>query len=192
MNDFFVPVSKYIYFDEAGNLLSVSNSNTQEGSYFETTYDEVKNLISGKEQFTNYVVLFDTIKKSYILKHRFNEDEIMFDINNQIYLVPRHTLDRPDLLIVQNIKDKEWQFILDSSIKDNFKNKKIAFNKSLSFSFTQYNDPHQLEYYLTLSMEQLIEGDVKLPFKSQIELDSTALSVYTIKRLDTYHHEVIQ
>ena len=71
MNDFYIPILKYVYFDEDGNLLSVSNNNLEEGSYFETTYDEVKNLISGKEQFSHYVVLFDTIKKSYILKHRF-------------------------------------------------------------------------------------------------------------------------
>ena len=192
MNDFYIPILKYVYFDEDGNLLSVSNNNLEEGSYFETTYDEVKNLISGKEQFSHYVVLFDTIKKFYILKHRFNEEDIMFDINNQIYLISKRVISRPDLLIIQNIKDKEWQFMLDQGIKDNFKNNKISFNKNLSFSITRYNDPHRLENFLNLSMEQLIKEDVKIPFKSQIELDSDALSVYTVKRLETYYHEVIQ
>ena len=90
------------------------------------------------------------------------------------------------------IKDKEWQFMLDQGIKDNFKNNKISFNKNLSFSITRYNDPHRLENFLNLSMEQLIKEDVKIPLKSQIELDSDALSVYTVKRLETYYHEVIQ
>lgn len=190
-NVIFVSDKKYVYFDEEGNLLSISNNNQDEGNYLETSFNEVEGLITGREQFFQYYVLFDTIKKTYVLKHRFNEEEIAFNINDQIFYVGRDNVKRPDLTIIQDCKKGCWKFKLDKSIKDNFKNKKISFGKSLQFSITAFNDPHQLERFITVDFNQLVERTVEIKFESDLELDSTALSVYTVKRLETYSHEVV-
>lgn len=191
MNDIYVPIKKYVYFDDSGNLLSINNTNTEPGNYLESTFSEVENLITGKEQYYHYYVLFDTIKKTYVLKHKFNEEEIFFNINEQIFQVDRKKVKRPDLKIVQDCKNRCWKFSLDKSIKDNFKNKKISFGKNLQFSITQYNDPHQLERFISIEFSLLINKTISIPFLTDNELDPTQLSVYTIKRLETYSHEVI-
>ena len=60
------------------------------------------------------------------------------------------------------------------------------------FSITKYNDPHILERVVILKLNKLVENkSVKIPFETEIELDPNALSVYTIKRLESYQHEVI-
>jgi hypothetical protein len=60
------------------------------------------------------------------------------------------------------------------------------------FSITKYNDPHILERVVVLRLTELVEKtSVKIPFETDIELDSSALSVYTVKRLESYQHEVI-
>lgn len=187
----YVPTKKYVYFDEDGNLLSVGNSNSEPGSFIEVEEADVINLITGKEQFYHYQVLFDTVKKNYILKHRFNEEDVTFDINTQIHKIPRNDTYRADLKITQDIKNKVWRFELDMAIKDNFRNKKLSFSKPLVFSITRYNDPHQLEKYVSITFEQILDTPHELSFDSQIELDPNGLSVYTIKRLETYYHEVI-
>lgn len=188
----YISNKKFVYFDDNGNLLSVGNSNTDDGLYIEVDTSEVYNLITGQEQFHTYQVIFDTIKKSYVLKHRFNDEEVVFNINTQVHRVPNHTYDyRPDLTVIQDIKNSKWIFKLDESIKENLKTKKVSLDRPLMFSITRFNDPHQLERCIIISLTDLIYKDFEIAFENQIEHRSELLSVYTIKRLETYYHEVI-
>jgi hypothetical protein len=186
----YVSTKRYVYFDEDGNLTAVSNVNTEPGNYVEVEFADIANLITGKEHFFHYYVAFDTVSKSYVLKHKLNEEDFTFDVNNQIYKIPNSSA-RTDIKIIQDIPNKKWTIVLDEIIRDNFKSKKMIFTKSLNFSFTRYNDPHQLEKFLTIELNSLIEQDLHIDFENQIELDPNALSVYTIKRLETYSHEVL-
>jgi len=188
----YISNKKFVYFDDNGNLLSVGNSNTDDGLYIEVDTSEVYNLITGQEQFHTYQVIFDTIKKSHVLKHRFNDEEVVFNINTQVHRVPNHTYDyRPDLTVIQDIKNSKWIFKLDESIKENLKTKKVSLDRPLMFSITRFNDPHQLERCIVISLTDLIYKDFEIAFENQIEHRSELLSVYTIKRLETYYHEVI-
>lgn len=193
MNDIlYVPTKKYVYFDDKGNILSVSNTNKAEGNYVETDIEDVRNLITGKEQFFHYHVTFDTAKKTYILKHVYDEDDYHYDVNDRIHCLSRTQNDKADLTVQQDTKNKSWKFILDDEIKTNIKIKKIYYNKPLLFSITRKNDPNQLERIITLNIRDLVDKDVhEIPFEFEIELDSNALSVYTTKRLESYYHEVI-
>jgi hypothetical protein len=186
----YVSTKRYVYFDEEGNLTAVSNVNTEPGNYVEVEFADIENLITGKEHFFHYYIAFDTASKSYVLKHKLNEEDFTFDVNNQIYKIPNSSA-RTDIKIIQDIPNKKWTIVLDEIIRDNFKSKKMIFTKSLNFSFTRYNDPHQLEKFLTIELNSLIEQDLHIDFENQIELDPNALSVYTIKRLETYSHEVL-
>jgi hypothetical protein len=191
-DNLYVSNKKFVYFDDLGNLLSVGNSNDSEGLYIEVDVDEVYNLITGQEQFHTYQVIFDTIKKNYILKHRFNNEEVVFDINTQVHKIPEYkSSSRPDLTIVQDIENKKWVFKLDESIKENLKTKKVSLDRPLMFSITRFNDPHQLERCIIVNLTDLIYNDYEILFENQIEHTVGLLSVYTIKRLETYYHEVI-
>lgn len=188
-----IPTHKYVYFDDNGNLISVSNTNVEPGNFIQVELCDIENILTGKEQFWHYQVIFDTIKKTYVLKHVFNDEKINLDVNVDVHKITRKKLDRPDLTVIQNIKEKRWQFILDTAIKENFKTKNIHLDKTLSFSITRYNDPHQLEKFFTIRIGELLsDTDVEFEFVSEIEIDANALSVYTTKRLETYLHEVIE
>lgn len=192
MNNLYVPITKYVYFDNDGNLLSISNTNKDEGNFVEVDPSDVENLIKGKEQFSQYCVIFDTLTKNFVLKHRFNDEDRVFNINNQIHKLFRAEGIRSDLELTQDIKNKKWIFVLDETIRENFKSKNIFIEKPLYFSLTEFNNPHILERILKITVKDLIENDsVEIPFETDLELDPDALSVYTIKRFETYHHEVI-
>ena len=121
-----------------------------------------------------------------------NDEEVVFDINTQVHRVPNHTFDyRPDLTVIQDIKNSKWIFKLDESIKENLKTKKVSLDRPLMFSITRFNDPHQLERCIIISLTDLIYKDFEIAFENQIEHMFGLLSVYTIKRLETYYHEVI-
>lgn len=194
MNDIlYVPTKKYVYFDEKGNLLSISNTNKTDGNYVEVELEDVKNLITGKDQFFHYHVIFDTTKKNYVLKHVYDEDDYQYNVNDRIHRLSRIKQDIVDLTIQQNIKSKLWSFVLDTEIRDRIRSKQIYYNKPLMFSITRKNDPNQLERIITVNIKDLIDKeDFSIPFEFEIELDVNALSVYTTKRLESYHHEVIE
>lgn len=187
----YVSTKKYVYFNESGEIMSVGNSIDETGNYIEVEFNEVANLITGQEQLHQYQVIFDTVKKTYVLRHKFNDEEVVFDINSQIHKIPRLFNSNADLVVKQDLNKKMWIFSLNETIKENLKNKTLSVNKPLIFSFTRFNDPHQLEKFITIELNELVTKDVEIPFTTQIELDIFALSVYTIKRLETYYHEVI-
>jgi hypothetical protein len=192
METIVIPQRRYVYFDDDGNILSVSNRNTVTGNYIQVSNEEVAGMISGKEQMFHYHVIFDTVSKKYVLKHRYNDEDVVFDINNQIHYIKRKDDQRADIKVIQDIENKEWKIILDEGIRENFKEKSISLEKTLMFSITKYNDPHILERVVILKLNKLVENkSVKIPFETEIELDPNALSVYTIKRLESYQHEVI-
>ena len=187
----YVQTKRYVYFDNDGEILSISNQNKNEGSYIETDVDQVINLITGKEVLSNYVVMFDPVTKQNVIRHRFIEEELQFDINNQIYKVPTEKLARPDFTLQQDVKNKRWNFILDNLLQENLKKQTVRFSSKLNFSITSKNDPHNLYQYFTIDLETLTEN-YSIPFVSEIELDIGQISVYTTKRLETYYHEVIE
>ena len=86
----------------------------------------------------------------------------------------------------------EFGSLLSISNSEGENGKSIVINLSLMFSVTGYNEVQSLERVLIIELSKLISNDyVKIPFTSQIELSDSALSVYTIKRLESYHHKVI-
>jgi hypothetical protein len=187
-----IPRKRYVYFDDTGNILSISNTIAAAGNYIQVPDEEVEGLISGKEQMYHYQVIFDTITKTYALRHKYNDEDTVFNVNNQIHQIKRKKSHRPDIRVIQDLPKKQWKIMLDKGIRENFKEHSISIDKSLMFSITKYNDPHILERVIVLRLRELIKNySIKIPFETKIELDPTALSVYTVKRLESYQHEVI-
>jgi hypothetical protein len=192
MESIIIPTRRYVYFDDDGTILSISNRDTFEGNYIQVPDEDVAGLISGKEQMYHYWVVFDTVTKQYVLKHKYNDEDTVFDVNNQIHHIERKTGSRPDIRVIQDLPKKQWKIMLDKGIRENFKEKTMSIDKHLMFSITAYNDPHILERVIVLRLTDLVnKASIKIPFETVIELDPNALSVYTVKRLESYQHEVI-
>lgn len=188
----YIPTTRFIYFDESGSLLSISNSKSETGNFIEVDYAQVADLVSGKQQLHQYYITFDIIIKTYVLELR-NTDDTNNIVNHQLHYIDRTSSELiPDLTITQNISKKEWVIALADPVRKNFSGKNISVNLSLMFSVTGYNEVQSLERVIIVEISELISNNcVKIPFTSQIELDDSALSVYTIKRLESYHHRVI-
>ena len=120
----YVSNERYVYFDDTGNLIRISNKDNIEGNYITVQLDDVMSMITGAEGMEKYVVLFDTVTKQNVLRSRYIEEEIQFDINSQIYQLPTIKPNRPDFTIQQDIPNKVWRLILDETLQYNL-NKKV-------------------------------------------------------------------
>ena len=182
-----VITERYVYFDEIGNIEKISNHNNDEGQYVKTSIEDVYDIMSGIKTMDSFFVIFDSVQKKHIIKSRFVEDEIKFNINDQIYKIPQTKIDRPDLTVKQNILKKQWDIELDPMLDENIKNRKLIFSSAYNFSVCGKNDPHNFYQYFQIDLNNI----KSIPFVSDYELDIGSVSVYTTKRLDTYYHEVI-
>lgn len=182
---------RYVYFDEEGSITQIGNSFKEDSNYIKVDYDEVANLITGKEVVSNYVVIFDNLTKAHKLMHRFVEDEHRFDINDQIYQIPNTFSSRPDITITQDIKNSCWKIKLDEAISDNLQKGKLVYKSQLGFSITDKNNPHVLHQFISINTADLAKNVLKFKFSSDLELDANAISIYTIKRFEEYYHEVL-
>jgi len=191
MGNFSVPTTRFVYFDEAGEITAISNNKQNNDRFIVVDLNEVYNLIVGKEVLSNYIVMYDPITKQNVLRHRFIEEEIQFDINNQIYKVPTVSVMRPDFTLQQDTKNYRWNLKLDEVLEESIKNQTVKFSSKLNFSITKRNDPHVLYNYFIVDLENY-SPHYNIPFASDLELDVDNVSVYTTKRLETYYHEVLE
>lgn len=188
MNDIiYIPTHKYVYFNEDGTINAVSNSNKQNGNYIQVDNVDVMNLVTGKEQFEHYRVILDKKTKQYVLKHMYSQEEHYYDVGYQIYEIPTTKSEDNDLTITRDISNKCWTF----SLSDDLRQTMIKYETPMGFSVTEAGDPHQLIRYIVIKLNDLITNkNFSIPFEYESELDQTALSVYTTKRLETYYYEV--
>lgn len=188
----FVPMEKYVVFDNNGNLQGIYNRQPVDENYIKVDTSDVETLISGKEQFRHYLVVFDKTQKKHVLKHIYNEENYLDNINDQIYCIPTSKEADPDVIVKQDIKNKKWRFEIDKEIKRNFENNNLNFTQPMGFSITRKNNPNHLERYFIIDVMSILSGNYTIDFEDEIELDPNALSVYTAKRLESYYHEVLQ
>lgn len=191
MTNLYVPTTRYVYFDEGGEITAISNGKQDGKNFIIVELEEVYNLIIGKEVLSNYIVMYDPVTKQNVVRHRFIEEEIQFDINNQIHKVSTTPVQRPDFTLQQDIKNKKWNLKLDEVLEESLKNQTVKFSSKLNFSITKRNDPHTLYNYFIIDLEKFSVG-YSIPFASDLELDVDNVSVYTTKRLETYYHEVLR
>lgn len=189
----YVPTIRYIYYTDQGEITSISNSNNLEGSCIEVELDNVINFLTGKESASSYLVVYDTLIKKYVLKLKHDVSETTFCVNDDIYKVQRSLIQKPDLIITQDINHKIWRFSIDSELKKYLLSQDTSYNKKIHFSITCKNDPHELHRLILVDFADLVNNDsVDIAFICQNEESADNLSVYTTKRFETYIHKVIK
>ena len=187
----YVPTDRYIYYDDQGEITSISNTNDLEGNYILLPLEKVINFLTGKESASSYIVIYDTLLKQNVLKLKYQSDEMTFYVNDDIFKVPQELDGKPDLIITQDIKNKKWIFTVDQGLQSYLKSQVLSYNKKIHISITRKNDPHDLYHLIIFDFDKLINDRIlEVPFRYQSEESETDLSVYTSKRFETYVYEV--
>jgi len=189
-----VASERYAVFDPiTGELISLPNKKPTEGSFIPVAEDDVKGILEGRESMHFYYVHYIKRAKTYELRQRSNHDIDSYFVDDLIYDIPTEA-DNPDITITKNVKDTCWKFTIGGDLEMNILAQKISLtNSSISFSITKKDDPNILYKTLRFSFDKLINGKyLVLPFSDKFEFDNEPVSVYTIKKFDSYKYEVIK
>lgn len=175
-----VNLKRYVCFNTKGEIEKISITPDEVLENLEVNFDEIKDLMSGKESLLNYKVEYDFIDKKYLLK---NILQLQIDntVNSFLYELPFDETD-PEITICQNMKENCWQIEID---KDFFSKLGNSLNlENMFFSVTKKNDPNILYRMLRFNED-------KIPFTYKFEFDKTPVSIYTVKKYSKYKFEVI-
>ena len=188
----YVPTKKYVYYDEEGNITSITNRIVSDDPYIEVENSDVKPITSGQDQMTNYFVEFDTLTKQYLFKHKKINNKSFVSIRDNVHQITKENSENYDLKIIRDNINKQWIFKLDTELRENLKETYSRYAQTMNFSITREDEPHNLYQMVKIKVKDLIVNkDVKIPFVKEKFFDNKEISVYTVRKFRTYSYEEI-
>lgn len=184
----------YVCFEpDTGTILKVTNTlSNADKNFISVDINDVRTLLSGEEQLTNYKVEFNPKTKELEFKPRYELHVSNFNINDVIYQVPQN-VDDADLTVIQDLDNKCWKVLISSELKRNLKNKGVGLNMNIYFSITALNDPNLLYKILDIDFSRSLRDHYFVaPFTEEFEKDICDISLYTAKQFDTYSFKRIK
>lgn len=181
-------VPMYVYFDNDGNLIKITNYIIEAESYIVVDYDLVSGLMNGTESLSNYKVEKKSNTEYQLIKN-YENNRVFYDVDSRIYVIPKNN-PSANLIIYQDIKNKKWVFKLDKNTKSVFMKNSPSIKIKLSFSITAKDDPNYLYRFIEFDFAEILKRRLEIPFR-YIDEQSVNISIYTNKKLNSYTHEVI-
>lgn len=189
---FYIPTKKYVYYDENGTILSITNRIVSDDPYIEVENSDVKTIINGQDQITNFCVEYDTLTKKYVLKHKKINNKTFISIKDNIFQIPNNAVDDYDLKILRDNINKQWIIELDKELRENLKTTYSNYSNVMHFSITEKNDPNCLLQMITIRVKDLVNNkSLKIKFSKENAFDNKEISVYTVRKFQTYSYEEI-
>jgi len=186
-----VDLQSYVYYNkDTGKIHKISSSNVPDNDYeiIKLSNEEVRPILTGEKRTEEFVVKYDIKAKQVRLTELLHED-ITGAGSTIYYQLPANNEDTADITICQDTINKVWKIIINPAIKKVLTGTTI---NTLYFSITSKNDPNifyrSLEFNISNS---LVDDDLTIPFKYDIERSFDDVSIYTSKYFDSYSHEVI-
>lgn len=182
---------RFVYFDEIGEITKITNYNEDDTlSFIKVDYKFVEKIMEGTLPSFNFMVIYDIGIREYVIKPKILMNEFTYTVNDRIHEIKKNIIDA-DLTIIQDMKNACWKFNINDSLRSQLLAQNISINTPLMFSITKKHNPHVLFRTVEVKFSEILEQlDFSVPFM-YIDENNTSLSVYTIKKMQSYNHEVL-
>jgi len=144
---FFKPNIWFVYYDERGNILAITNEKKPEGNFVEVSEDLVLDFLTGKKNYLNFTIKGqDVFEERPITKVSHYKDLLVVgdDANAEFRI---------------KVLDNQIHFVLKSEIKDQYQH-----SGTLQFFIVDKHDHNFLLETMNVKMEELVSLGVILPF----------------------------
>lgn len=182
---------RFVYFDKDGEITKITNYEEDDNSSFiKLDYSKVENILEGSVSSVDFSIIYDILTREYVLTQKANKNDFIYDINNRIHEIKQDITD-PDFTVIQDLQNKCWKFKINETLRDHLEKNNLSISTPLFFSITRKYDPHILYRTISIKFSNILEKlDFSIPFVYTNE-NTENLSIYTIKQLQTYKHEVL-
>ena len=170
----------YVHYDTEGKVHLVSNVKDDTLNNFEINVDLIPNFIKGFKDCTKYKIdYFFNINAGLISDVEEQEDLIKTDYI--LYELPKIEENMLDVVFEHNKETKTWSASVMSHATE-----RLSIVPYIPFYVCKKDNPYFLIASYKANAEDLMKGLVKFDFVSDLELDFSTLSVYTIKKFRNY------
>lgn len=191
-NDIAITQNKFIYYEpDTGNIIKISNKlEDTTHSVLEIDASLVLDIFTGDKQISQFRVKYDLTLKCKSLVE-ISDSTVISSLTDRFFKIPKNIESNPDLIIIQNFKNKEWEMRIDDSLLSMSYTEAHNYKKVL-FSITSENDPNIVYRTLNVDLNELLTAQsLSYPFQYESEKHYNNVSIYTPKYFNTYSHEVI-
>jgi hypothetical protein len=170
----------YVHYDNDGNVHLVSNVKDENLNNFEIGVELIPNFIKGLKDGTKYKIdYFFNINAGLISD--IDEQEDLIKTDYILYEIPKNDLKIYDIKIEHDASSNSWTASVMSQAAE-----RLSIVPTVPFYVCRKNNPYFLIASHVANSTDLIKGSVKFEFISDLELDFSNLSVYTIKKFRDY------
>lgn len=183
--------TRFVYFDETGELTKITNY-LEDGasSFIKVDYKKVEDILQGTISSFEFIVTYDPSTRDYDIRSKIINNEIINDVNNRIYEIKKNVSD-PDITIIQDTTTKCWKFKINQEILNNIVSNNMLISTPLIFSITKKHNPNILYRTFTVNFSDILEDiDFSIPFV-YTEEETRNFSIYTVKKMQSYNYEVL-
>lgn len=180
-----ITTKRFVVYDDDGYIYAIQTKPDDKLNNLETEIENVEKFLNGSDSFTKYRVEYDFIDKEYkIVSPKEYQDS--FKQESFLYRIPTQSANNADVKIIQDNVNRCWKLVIDPELPEELKNKKINIDPSTQFySVTKKNDPNVLITVLRF------DKTLTVPFADNFKFDNVEVSVYTMRKFNTYEHEVV-
>jgi hypothetical protein len=188
---------RHVCYDvDTGIIKSISTSQVENMPFVLVHFDQVKDILEGKDFVENYKIIFSSDDKDFVFVKKEDEEEILQSINDVIFQIPflvntgypiiYDSLN--DITIIQDYNDTCWKVYINGGLAYRLKKKNLYFDKSFDFYITDYNDPNILHKTISVPVKDLLVNFcVIFPF-DELEYQEQRVSIFTRKLFTKYQH----
>jgi hypothetical protein len=172
--------SFFVHYDNEGKVSLVSNVKDETLNNFEISTDLIPNFVRGFKDCTKYKIdYFFNIGAGLISDTEEQEDLVKTDYI--LYELPKTDFKTYDILFEHDSIEQVWSATVMPHAAE-----RLAIVANVSFYVCKKDNPYFLMAEYTANSSELVNGSVKFQFNSDLELDFSNLSVYTIKKFRDY------
>ena len=172
--------SFFVHYDSEGKVNLVSNVKDETLNNFEISTDLIPNFVRGFKDCTKYKIdYFFNIGAGLISDIEEQEDLVKTDYI--LYELPKTNFKTYDILFEHDSIEQVWSATVMPHAAE-----RLAIVANVSFYVCKKDNPYFLMAEYTANSSELVNGSVKFQFNSDLELDFSNLSVYTIKKFRDY------
>lgn len=191
-DDILINTDRYVYFMDDGTITKVLNYIEESENYIVVEYLMVEDILSGKDTVLNYIVLYNKENSTYELKKRLSNNIFVNKVSDIIHEFSRNVDSPSDLTVIQDLSNKKWIFKLSDAFINQITSQKVSIQAPIVVSVTSRGDPHILYKVLTVKIDDIAKSPNGLSLEFTENCESLKhLSLYTVKKLQSYKYEVI-
>jgi hypothetical protein len=172
--------SFFVHYDNEGKVSLVSNVKDETLNNFEISTDLIPNFVRGFKDCTKYKIdYFFNIGAGLISDTEEQEDLVKTDY--VLYELSKKNLKTYDILFEHDSAEKVWNAsVMPHAVE------RLSIVADVPFYVCKKDNPYFLIAEYTANSSELVNGSVNFQFNSDLELDFSNLSVYTIKKFRDY------